>query len=178
MAIRNYVRATALAVGIAVALAIAACGSDTDDIEERLAAIEVQNAETRVALQDLDDTLRTVGMIAAMGVLDRVGFHHVDVTVQGYTEVDREFLSTLRNARRVTQTTAWPHALQPGADALAAAIEAAEEAFEADDLAALKTTATEAHDRFHALESDANALMDGEEPADHHGDGGAAGNHG
>ena len=178
MAIRNYVRATALAVGIAAVLAVVACGNDTSDIEERLTAIEAQNAETRVALQDLDGTLRTVGMIAAMGVLGRVGFHHVDVTVQGYTEVDREFLSTLRNARRITQAAAWPHALQPGADALAAAIEAAEEAFEADDLAALKTSATEAHDRFHALESDVNALLDGGEPADRHGDGGAAGNHG
>ena len=178
MTIRNYVRAAALAVGIAVALAIAACGNDTSDIEERLTAIEAQNAETRAALEGLDQGLRTSNMIAAMGVLDRVGFHHVDVTVQGYTEVDREFLSTLRNARRVTQAAAWPHALQPGADALAAAIEAAEEAFEADDLAALKTSATEAHDRFHALELDANALMDGEEPAGRHGDGETAGNHG
>ena len=83
--------------------------------------------------------------------------------------MDREFLSTLRNARRVTRAAVWPHALQSGADGLAAAIEDAEAAFEAEDLAALKTAATAAHDRFHTLESDVNALMDGEEPEGHHG---------
>ena len=83
--------------------------------------------------------------------------------------MDREFLSTLRNARRVTRAAVWPHALQSGADGLAAAIEDAEAAFESEDLAALKTAATVAHDRFHALESDVNALMDGGEPEGHHG---------
>ena len=169
MGIRMSFRAIALAMGVAAALAVSACGGDRDGLEERVAAIQTETAVTRVALEGLVETLRTANMIAAMGVLNQVEFHHVDVTVQGYKTVDREFLSTLRNARRVTRAAVWPHALQSGADGLAAAIEDAEAAFESEDLAALKTAATAAHDRFHALESDVNALMDGGEPKGHHG---------
>ena len=129
MGIRMSFRAIALAMGVA-ALAVSACGGDRDGLEERVAAIEAETASTRAALEGLDETLRTANMIAAMGVLNQVEFHHVDVTVQGYTEVDREFLSTLRNARRVTRAAVWRLALQSGADALAAAIEDAEAAFE------------------------------------------------
>ena len=179
MTIRNYARAAALALGIAVAVIVTACGSDTEELEARLAAIESQTAETHAMLEGLDETLRTANMIAAMAVLNQAGFHHIDVMVQRYTEVDREFLPTLRNARRVAQTAAWPHALQPGADALVEAIKAIEAAFEAEDLNALKAAATAAHDRFHAIEPDVNDLMEGREPqGGHHGDGDSMGEHG
>lgn len=175
MAIRTSALPIALAVAIAAALAFVACSGDTDDIEERLVAVEVEVAEMRGIVASLDETLRTANLIAAMGTLAQVGFHHIDVTVQGYTELDREFLATLRNARRVVQTAAWPHALQPGADALAAAIEQAEAAYEEEDLAALKAAALASHDRFHALESQVNDLMAGGkseshgESGEHHG---------
>ena len=169
MGIRMSFRAVALAMGVAAALAVSACGGDRDGLEERVATVEAETASTRAALEGLDETYRTANMIASMGVLNQVEFHHVDVTVQGYKIVDREFLSTLRNARRVTRAAVWPHALQSGADALAAAIEDAEAALEAEDLGALKTAATAAHDRLHTLESDVNALMDGGEPKGDHG---------
>ena len=169
MGIRMSLRVMALAVGVAAALAVSACAGDRDGLEERVAAIEAETAVTRAALAGLDETLRTANMIAAMGVLNQVEFHHVDVTVQGYKEVDLEFLSTLRNARRVTRAAVWPHAAAVRRRRTAAAIEDTEAVFEAEDLAALKTAAAAAHDRFHTLESDVNALMDGGEPKGHHG---------
>ena len=81
MGIRMSLRVMALAVGVAAALAVSACAGDRDGLEERVAAIEAETASTRAALEGLDETLRTANMIAAMGLLNQVEFHRVDVTI-------------------------------------------------------------------------------------------------
>ena len=175
----NFLRRKALVVGMAsmaaVALVVSACGDGNDDLEDRVAAIEEQLAglqttlaSSQTSFEGVDDLLRTVNVMVGIGVLQGVEFHHVDTTIQSYTKVDTEFLSTLRNARRITRSAAWPHSLQVDADALVAALHDVEDAFDANDLAQLKSAASVAHTSFHVLESNANELLEGEVAGDDH----------
>jgi hypothetical protein len=151
---------------VAVVLAgVAIAADDTGpDLEPRLAELQSQSETTQETLTKVEDSLAKAQLVATLNSLDAVGFHDIDDELQAASEIPAGALGSIRMARQVAVSTAWPEDLKEQSDALVASLQEMETALDGDDLETAKGAATEVHDAFHELEHHAYPFLAGEEP--------------
>src|SRR5215216_1932709 len=92
------------------------------------------------------------GTLAAVNVIDGVGFHGIDTALAASrAAIDAAWLGKTRNARIAAASTSWPDELDAEAKAFVTAAAQLQTALENDDAGAAAAPAHEAHETAHDL---------------------------
>lgn len=92
----------------------AACSSDTADLEARIEALETGSGQ-QDRLDELHTQIQRASMVATLNLLDGVGFHELNITIDADGVAPSGTVGTIRSALRAVAATAWPDELQEGA---------------------------------------------------------------
>jgi hypothetical protein len=142
----------ALAVVALLGLGVAAC-NDSD-------------AESGVSAEDLtrvEEIAVKAQIAAALNTYRIEAIHDIDDASQKASEFDAGWSGAISRMHQVTVGTQWPEELKAGADDLAAGLDAASMALDAEDLQGYKQAIGEAHAAWHGLEPEAYAFIAGHE---------------
>jgi hypothetical protein len=132
--------------GIALLLlggAMTACTADTDDLEERLDAVEAQLGTGNGDEPGLD------AMVSGLDILGTAGLHAIDEAANENDTVEAGASGPVQRAVLAVGATAWPADLQADADALEATLLELLEALGSADPAVVGPVAAEAHEQQH-----------------------------
>lgn len=161
---------------------LAAGCANTDDLEERVEALEAQAGEgSGIDPSEAQMQLEEANMVATLNLLDGVGFHDLNETIVADEVAPAGTAGTIRKATTAVATTAWPADLEEGAAELQTNLEAflalLEEDVQGTEIADASTVA---HDSWHdfsdtawsylgeraGLEPAADDHEEGEEPVE------------
>ena len=145
-------------IGVALLLGagVAACtSSDTKDLEDRLDAVEAQQA----AVQDIQDQLQLTAMRSALDTLDGAGLHAIDEAANEEGTVDAGASGGVSRAIMAVAATTWPDELQATAGELVATLQELHEALDTADAAVVGPAATAAHDAQHDFSEEARTYI-------------------
>ena len=127
----------------------AACSTDTDDLEARIAALEQQGAVTE-EIAALREQVQQAGMVATLNLLDDVGFHELNMTIDVDQIAPAGTVGTIRTALRAVAATDWPDDLDADAADFQAKLDSFLDSLLADEMgAALVDMSLVAHDGYH-----------------------------
>ncbi len=87
-----------------------ACSTDTDDLETRVAALE-QQVGSSSDIAALQQQLEQASMVATLNLLDDVGFHEMNETIDTDEIAPAGTVGTIRTALRAVAATSWPEEL-------------------------------------------------------------------
>ncbi len=109
-----------LGIGLILIIAggfAAACGTDTEDLEARIEALE-SGSGLGNRLTELETQVERNGMVATLNVLDDVGFHELNMTIEADGIAPSGTVGTIRTALRAVAATAWPDDVAEDAEAM------------------------------------------------------------
>ncbi len=130
------------------ALAIA-CSTDTDDLETRIAALEHQVGSSS-DIAALQQQLEQASMVATLNLLDDVGFHELNLTIDVDGLAPAGTVGTIRTALRAVAATSWPEDLDSDAADFQAKLSSFLAMLEMDESgSALVDSSLVAHDGYH-----------------------------
>ncbi len=133
---------------IAGGLAVA-CSSDTDDLEDRIAALE-QQAGASANIAAVQQQVQHANMIATLNLLDDVVFHELNETIATDEIAPAGTVGTIRTALRAVAATAWPDDLDADAADFQAKLDSFLDSLLADETGApLTEVSLVAHDGYH-----------------------------
>ncbi|MGB2693566.1 MAG: hypothetical protein WBD55_00080 [Dehalococcoidia bacterium] len=136
--------ALTLLVGVGVA-----CTTDTGDLEERIAALEAQEAPGASAdIAALQDQVQRNSMVAALNVVSAASLHAIDESAAA-GELPEAGSGGVEAALIAVATTAWPDDLKEMATDLQEKLSALLEAMATDDAATIAQPAADAHEASH-----------------------------
>ena len=109
----------------------------------------------------VDDHMSEAGLqIAALTVIDGVGFHGIDTALNGTTpKVDAAWLGKVRHAQVAARSVPWPKELHPKAKAFSEAAAKLGDSLEKDDAKGAAAPAKAAHETQHALSNGAWEML-------------------
>lgn len=101
---------------------------------------------------NLEATVLTAGLLAALTHIDNVGFHGIATNLTGPSpKIDRNWSALIRNARIAVAVVGWPDDIQPMADRFTTAAEQLAETLDKRDTDIVTEPAKELHIAYHAL---------------------------
>ena len=132
----------------ALGAGFAACtSSDTDDLEERLDAVEAQLAAGESS--DVATALQNVAIVSAANEIGAAGLHGVDESVNDNGEIPEGAAGPINRAILAMQVTDWPDDLQGDADTLLDVLHELVEALGDGNVEAAGPVAADAHELGH-----------------------------
>ncbi len=135
-------------IAIVGSLAIA-CSTDTDDLETRVAALE-QQADASADIAALQQQVQQASMVGTLNLLDDVGFHELNETIDAAEIAPAGTVGTIRTALRAVATTAWPDDLDADAAEFQAKLSSFLVMLEMDESGSvLVDSSLVAHDGYH-----------------------------
>lgn len=106
-------------------------------------------------LLEMQASLTSVQLVAALDALDGLGIHHHDEATTKAISVDDvpsgEYLADVRKIRRIVGAVSWPEELQDEVSEILQRGDEIEEVLEGDDLAAMKAASPTFHLAWHTL---------------------------
>jgi hypothetical protein len=137
----------------------AACSSsDTDDLEERLDAVEAQLAEMNTGEEGHTDNAAILGALLA---LRSAGLHELDEATNDEGTIPDGAAGGVSFALVGMNAVEWPDDLAEAAADLTAKLEALSTALESEDAEQVAGPAAEVHEAWHDFDHDASAAISG-----------------
>ncbi len=102
------------AILLLVGVIAAACSTDTDDLESRIEALE-QQSSLADQVSALETQVQRGSMVAALNLLDDVGFHDLNQTIEAESIAPSGTVGKIRTSLRAVAVTDWPDGLAEGA---------------------------------------------------------------
>ena len=101
---------------------------------------------------NIEEAVRTAGVLAALTHIDNVGFHGIATNLTGASpKIDRNWSGLIRNARIAVAAIEWPDEIQAAAERFTAAAGQLADALDQRDTDATADPAKELHVAYHAL---------------------------
>lgn len=126
------------------------------------------NEGVSAQLEEIQQALATVQLVAALDSLDGAAIHGFDeTTIQAETtdDVPAGYLADVRKIRAVVESTSWPKDVQEEVDEILTQSDALEAALTGDDLPAMKEASPEFHAAWHSLREVGYQQIGGAAPA-------------
>lgn len=159
MLARGKIIAAALLAVAALTVAFVAC----DDDEEN-----GSDGDVSAQLEEIQEALATVQLVAALDSLDGTGVHGFDETTiqaESLDDVPAGYVADVRKISAVVESTGWPGDMQDEVDEILTQAEALEAALTGDDLAAMKDASPRFHAAWHSLREVGYRELGGQAPA-------------
>ncbi len=101
------------AILLLVGVIAAACSTDTGDLESRIEALE-QQSPLADQVSALETQVQRGSMVAALNLLDDVGFHDLNQTIEAEGIAPSGTVGKIRTSLRAVAVTDWPDDLAEG----------------------------------------------------------------
>lgn len=131
----------------------AACSSDTDDLEDRIAALEAQSSGSG-DIDALQQQIQTANMVATLNLLDNAGLHEAEEALIAGEELPEGLNGRVLASLRAVAVTDWPDELDADAQGLQDALLVFFDALRDPETSDLAGTSTAAHEAWHEFSGD------------------------